>query len=57
MQEGIRWNYTSVLNIVFLAISAVTLLRFLRTGGPAMLKMMDDNTPPSDDTPKHHCCH
>jgi uncharacterized membrane protein YraQ (UPF0718 family) len=57
MQEAIRWNYTSVLNIVFLAITALTFVRFLRTGGPAMLKMMDDNTPPADEMPKHHCCH
>ncbi len=34
------WNYTTVLNIVFLLGSAVLGLRFLRTGGPAMLRMM-----------------
>jgi uncharacterized protein len=39
--EGIHWNYTSVLNIVFLALAAVLLIRFIRTGGVAMLKMMD----------------
>jgi len=55
MQEAIRWNYTTVLNIVFLAITAMTLFRFLRTGGPAMLKMMDDA--PKDDAPAHHCSH
>jgi hypothetical protein len=55
MQEAIRWNYTTILNIVFLAISAMTLFRFLRTGGPAMLRMMDEA--PKDDAPAHHCCH
>ncbi len=55
MQESIRWNYTSVLNIVFLAVTALLLWRFLNTGGPAMLKMMD--AAPSDDAPAHHCCH
>jgi uncharacterized protein len=30
--EGPIWNYTTVLNIVFLAVSAVLVLRFLRTG-------------------------
>ena len=55
MQEGIRWNYTSVLNILFLLISAVLLLRFLKTGGPEMLKMMDEA--PALDAPAHHCCH
>ena len=55
MQESIRWNYTSVLNILFLLISAVLLLRFLKTGGPEMLKMMDEV--PAPDAPAHHCCH
>jgi len=54
MQESIRWNYTSILNILFLAASAVFLLRFLKTGGPAMLREMDEV--PKDDAPKH-CCH
>lgn len=34
------WDYTTVLNIVFLLGSAVLGIRFLRTGGPAMLRMM-----------------
>jgi uncharacterized membrane protein YraQ (UPF0718 family) len=55
MQESIRWNYTSVLNILFLLISAILLLRFLKTGGPEMLKMMDEA--PAPNAPAHHCCH
>ena len=55
MQESVRWNYTSVLNILFLLVSAVLLLRFLKTGGPEMLKMMDEA--PAPDAPAHHCCH
>jgi len=55
MQEAIRWNYTSALNILFLLASAIMLFRFLKTGGPAMLRMMD-KTPPLD-APAHHCCH
>ena len=35
-----QWNYTTVLNILFLALSALLVWRFLRTGGPEMLKMM-----------------
>lgn len=46
--EGPSWNYTSVLNIVFLFVALVFLLRFFRTGGPAMLRMMD--TPESETT-------
>jgi uncharacterized membrane protein YraQ (UPF0718 family) len=38
--EGLQWNYTTVLNLIFLVIAAVLVIRFLRTGGPAMLKMM-----------------
>lgn len=38
--EGMQWNYTTVLNLVFLAVAAILVIRFLRTGGPAMLRMM-----------------
>jgi uncharacterized membrane protein YraQ (UPF0718 family) len=55
MQESIRWNYTSVLNLLFLLVSAVLLFRFLKTGGPEMLKMMDDA--PAEGHAHHHCCH
>ena len=39
-QESICWNYTTWLNIVFLLIAALLTWRFLRTGGPEMLRMM-----------------
>ena len=38
--DGIRWNYTTWLNIVFLLLAAALVWRFLRTGGRAMLAMM-----------------
>ncbi|GGU70747.1 membrane protein [Streptomyces albospinus] len=38
--EGVSWNYTSWLNVAFLLLAAALLMRFLRTGGPAMLRMM-----------------
>jgi uncharacterized membrane protein YraQ (UPF0718 family) len=38
--EGPSLNYTAVLNIVFFLVAAVLVGRFLRTGGPAMLRMM-----------------
>jgi len=34
-------NYTTVLNIVFLAIAALLLWRFFTTGGMEMLRMMN----------------
>ena len=40
VEASVTWNYTTVLNLVFLALAAVMVVRFLRTGGPAMLKMM-----------------
>jgi len=45
MAEGIRWNYTTWLNIFFLLVCVPLFVRFMKTGGPAMLRMMDDNTP------------
>ncbi len=54
LQESVHWNYTSVLNIIFLLLSALLLWRFLRTGGPEMLKMMGD-APPAGETAHHHC--
>jgi uncharacterized protein len=40
MVEGVSWNYTTWLNIVFLALAAALVIRFARTGGVAMLRMM-----------------
>ncbi len=56
-EESIRWNYTTWLNIVFLAIAALLSWRFLRTGGPEMLRMM--SKPPGrssehENKPMHH---
>lgn len=41
ISEGIQWNYTTVLNIIFLVVAAVLVIRFIRTGGLPMLKMMN----------------
>jgi len=38
---NITLNYDTVLNIIFLAVAAVLVWRFLRSGGAAMLRMMD----------------
>jgi uncharacterized membrane protein YraQ (UPF0718 family) len=38
--EGITWNYTTFLNIAFILLAAAFLVRFLRTGGRDMLRMM-----------------
>lgn len=38
--EGIQWNYTTILNILFLILAAVLIIRFIRGGGLPMLRMM-----------------
>lgn len=37
---SIELNYTTVLNVIFLVLAAVLVWRFMRTGGPEMLKEM-----------------
>src|SRR6266487_647694 len=41
VEMSISFNYTTVLNIIFLAIAAFLLVRFFRTGGPKMLAHME----------------
>ncbi len=41
LEAAISWNYTTVLNLVFLVVAGLLVWRFMRTGGPMMLKMMD----------------
>jgi hypothetical protein len=55
--EGPTWNYTSVLNIVFLALAAVLAVRFLRTGGREMLRMMNMPEGPMADHGDHAAHH
>ena len=38
---AITWNYTTWLNIIFLLLAAALVRRFMRTGGPEMLRMMN----------------
>jgi uncharacterized membrane protein YraQ (UPF0718 family) len=47
--EGVQWNYTSILNIIFLLLAAILVIRFIRTGGIPMLRMMN--------TPEHEMSH
>jgi uncharacterized membrane protein YraQ (UPF0718 family) len=39
-QDGITWNYTSWLNVMFLLLAALLVWRFFSTGGRQMLAMM-----------------
>jgi uncharacterized protein len=40
-EPSVTWNYTTWLNIAFLALAALLVWRFLKTGGPEMLRMMN----------------
>jgi uncharacterized membrane protein YraQ (UPF0718 family) len=42
LEPSIDWNYTTVLNLVFGALAIALLVRFFKTGGPEMLRHMDD---------------
>ena len=53
VQSGVTWNYTTILNIVFLLVAAALLIRFFRSGGGPMLKMMG-GAPAQDDHHAHH---
>jgi uncharacterized membrane protein YraQ (UPF0718 family) len=41
VETSISLNYTTVLNVIFLAIALLLVLRFLKTGGPKMLGRME----------------
>jgi uncharacterized membrane protein YraQ (UPF0718 family) len=49
-EVSVRLDYTTALNLAFLALSALLAVRFVRTGGPAMLTMMGEGA-------EHHGCH
>jgi hypothetical protein len=53
IQASIQWNYTIVLNIIFLILAAALCYQFTRTSGIAMLNMMGGEP----DTGGHHDHH
>ena len=54
VQAGVHWDYTTVLNIIFLSLPAAVLVyRFVRTGGIAMLRMMGGKPEPPDSASAH----
>ena len=59
MAEGISWNYTTWLNLIGIAASALLFRRFVKTGGPEMLRMMNDSgaavTDGHERHPHRHC--
>ena len=57
IEASITFNYTTGLNIIFLVIAILLLVRFFRTGGPEMLRMMDGSGEHGHhhDHSGHHC--
>nr|WP_082281926.1 permease [Mycobacterium colombiense] len=53
IEASISWNYTTWLNIVFLALAAILVARFVRSGGLPMVRMMGAS-PDAGETERHH---
>jgi uncharacterized membrane protein YraQ (UPF0718 family) len=49
---AVSWNYTTVLNILALIVAVGLIIRFIRTGGMAMMKMMGGS--PEEEHHHHH---
>lgn len=45
VEASVEWNYTTILNVIFLVLATTLTVRFLKTGGTDMLRMMEK---PSD---------
>lgn len=54
LHAGISWNYTTWLNIAFLAIAAMLIARFITTGGAPMLRMMGGSPDGGHDHHDHN---
>lgn len=52
MQASISWNYTTWLNIAFLVVAVVLVVRFVTSGGMPMVRMMGG--PPEAAEGHHH---
>jgi uncharacterized membrane protein YraQ (UPF0718 family) len=56
-ETSIAWNYTTILNIIFLLLAVALLVRFFASGGGPMLKMMGGparHEHHADPDPEHH---
>ncbi len=50
--QGVSWDYTTWLNIAFLILATVLIVRFVRTGGLPMLRMMGGAPEPEAPEPE-----
>jgi uncharacterized protein len=54
IEAHISWNYTTWLNIAFLILAAVLVVRFVSTGGLPMLRMMGGGPDAAEHAHDHH---
>jgi uncharacterized membrane protein YraQ (UPF0718 family) len=54
VEETLHWNYTTILNVVFLILAAGLIYRFVTTGGIPMLRTMGGGPDDSHDHHHHH---
>jgi uncharacterized protein len=57
MTAGISWNYTTWLNIIFIAVAALLVFRFFTSGGGPMLRMMGGSPEASGHDHHDHSHH
>ena len=57
MTAGISWNYTTWLNITFLVVATLLVVRFFTSGGGPMLRMMGGSPDAEHDHHSHHDHH
>jgi uncharacterized membrane protein YraQ (UPF0718 family) len=57
IEAHISWNYTTWLNIVFLLLAAALVVRFVRTGGVPMLRMMGGSPESAVEQGHDHAAH
>ena len=56
-ETGVVWNYTTYLNIVFIIMATALVVRFFRSGGSSMLKMMGGSPDAADHDHGGHAGH
>jgi uncharacterized protein len=54
VEASVHWNYTTVLNLIFLAVAAALVWRFVRTGGLPMLREMNAPLEGHEHHTHHH---
>ncbi|MGB2952362.1 MAG: permease [Gaiellaceae bacterium] len=54
VEASVHWNYTTVLNIVFLLLAAALVWRFVQRGGVPMLRMMNAPLDEEHVAHEHH---